>query len=141
MRNKVSTLEQILLFQFLFLFRFTQISRVLKLLKQIVMSSRALRRLQEGSGVQGLPCTEPRDGDDGEEGLVHQPFTGTRAKISAPHLNPFDLVTDSQFYRSCHGTGGIYSVLGSSHRLTFFKFLTVFLEAGRCHPWYNKMPF
>ena len=57
------------------------------------MSSRALRRLQEGTGVQGLPCSEPFDGDDGgEEETVNVPFTGARSKLTAPHRNPFDLV-------------------------------------------------
>jgi len=56
------------------------------------MSSRALRRLQEGkAGVQGLPCSEPLDGED--EPVHPAPIAaGARSKISAPHLNPFDLV-------------------------------------------------
>ncbi len=56
------------------------------------MSSRALRRLQEGSGVQGLPCSEPLGSADSEEPSVTAPFAGARAKKTAPHLNPFDLV-------------------------------------------------
>jgi len=60
--------------------------------KRSVMSSRALRRLQEGSGVQGLPCSEPLGSADNDEAPVTAPFAGARAKKSAPHLNPFDLV-------------------------------------------------
>ena len=61
----------------------------------LAMSSRALRRLQEGSGVQGLPCSEPlsQNQDESEEPpATTVPFAGARAKFSTPHLNPFDLV-------------------------------------------------
>ena len=56
------------------------------------MSSRALRRLQDGLGVQGLPCSEPSDEDELAASMAPAPFTGARAKKTAPHLNPFDLV-------------------------------------------------
>ena len=61
------------------------------------MSSRALRRLQEGSGVQGLPCSEPLSQEESEEAPVTVPFAGARAKFTTPHLNPFDLVLHLKF--------------------------------------------
>jgi hypothetical protein len=83
-------LSSSVLHSFIFILRKTWKFGEKTVLVQSVMSSRALRRLQEGSGVQGLPCTEPLDGD---EEPVSGPFAGgARAKISAPHLNPFDLV-------------------------------------------------